>query len=349
MAASRRLFLPPELLEVAACCQMQTGPAARDGSRPEGGVREGRHRGLKLGQAADAGDAVESRATTQILYKERLLDENKNLVALVTGASRGVGAATASFLAQRGYDIVVNYHSKRSRAEDVAATVRAFGRRAFVAQADLTRTADVASMMESIRSEFQHINALILNASGGLKKGKSPDYAMQLNFAAQVRVGDFALPLMPNGGRIVFVTSHMAHFYADKGMTGPYEPVAASKYAGEQALRARRTEFANLGISLVVVSGDMIDGTITPRLLEQMDRGMTQSRREQVGALPTVDEFARAIVDAASSPEPAHATIFVGGTPGAALPSSLFRSALLRQLESHDRQEPFVRRAPARA
>jgi NAD(P)-dependent dehydrogenase (short-subunit alcohol dehydrogenase family) len=80
------------------------------------------------------------------------LGEYKNLVALVTGASRGVGAATSSFLAQRGYDIVVNYHSKRSRAEAVAATVRAFGRRALVAQADLTRTADVASMMESIRS-----------------------------------------------------------------------------------------------------------------------------------------------------------------------------------------------------
>jgi NAD(P)-dependent dehydrogenase (short-subunit alcohol dehydrogenase family) len=169
-------------------------------------------------------------------------------------------------------------------------------------------------MMESVRSEFQRIDALILNASGGLEKGKPPNYAMQLNLEAQVHVVDSALPLMPDGGRIVFVTSHLAHFYGSRNITGAYEPVAASKYAGEQALRARRAEFANRGIHLVVVSADMIEGTITPRLLERMDRGTTQARREQVGALPTIDEFARAIADAASVPEPTDATVFVGNT-----------------------------------
>jgi NAD(P)-dependent dehydrogenase (short-subunit alcohol dehydrogenase family) len=242
------------------------------------------------------------------------LVERTNQVALVTGASRGVGAATALLLAERGYDIVVNYHSKRSRAEETASAVRAFGRRALVAQADLTSGADVASMVASVPSEFQHINVLILNASGGLEKGKPPDYAMQLNLEAQVRVVDYTLPLMPKDGRIVFVTSHMAHFYAVRGMAGPYGPVAASKYAGEQALLARRTEFTRLGVSLVVVSGDMIEGTITPKLLERMDKGMTRSRRDQVGALPTVEEFARAVVEAATSAEPASSTIFVGST-----------------------------------
>jgi 3-oxoacyl-[acyl-carrier protein] reductase len=242
------------------------------------------------------------------------LNEHKNFVALVTGASRGTGAATASLLAKRGYDIVINFHSKRARAEDVASIVRAAGRRAMVVQADLTNKAEVGSMMESVRLEFERIDVLILNASGGLEKGKSPDYAMQLNLEAQVSVVDRALPLMSGGGRIVFVTSHMAHFYAEKGMTGPYEPVAASKYAGEQALRARRTEFENIGIDLVVVSGDMIEGTITPKLLERMDRGMTGARREQVGSLPTIDEFAAAIADAASSRDTTNETIFVGNT-----------------------------------
>jgi 3-oxoacyl-[acyl-carrier protein] reductase len=233
-------------------------------------------------------------------------------VALVTGASRGVGASTALSLAHRGYDIVVNYHSKRSRAEEIASAVRSCGRRALVAQADLTSDAEVAAMFKSVRLKFEHVDVLVLNASGGLEKGKPSDYAMQLNLGAQVRVVDSALPLMPTGSRIVFVTSHMAHFYASKGVSGPYEPVAASKYAGEQALRARRTEFAKLGVDFVVVSGDMIEGTITPRLLERMNRGMTQGRREQVGALPTVEEFARAIADAASRADPVESAIFVG-------------------------------------
>ena len=53
---------------------------------------------------------------------------------------------------------------------------------------------------------------------------------------------------------------------------------------------------------LIVVSGDMIDGTITPKLLNRQNRGLIDSRREAAGALPTVREFARAIVDACAAP-----------------------------------------------
>jgi 3-oxoacyl-[acyl-carrier protein] reductase len=235
-------------------------------------------------------------------------------VALITGASRGVGAATALLLAKRGYDIVVNYHSKRSRAEETAAEIRAAGRRALPSQADLTSDVEVAAMIDSIDREFGRLDVLVLNASGGLEKGKSSDYAMQLNLTAQVRLVDLSLKLMPAGGRIVFVTSHMAHFYAERGMVGPYEPVASSKHAGEQALRGRQREFASRGVLLSVVSGDMIEGTITPRLLERMHRGTTQSRRDQVGTLPTVADFSLAIADAATDPNPTGETIFVGST-----------------------------------
>jgi NAD(P)-dependent dehydrogenase (short-subunit alcohol dehydrogenase family) len=235
-------------------------------------------------------------------------------VVLITGASRGVGAAVAVLLAQRGFDIVVNYHSKRSRAEAVAAEVRARGRRAMLAQADLTLSSEVEAMIDSVGREFGRLDVLILNASGGLEKGKPAEYAMQLNLTAQVRLVDLSLKWLPRDGRIVFVTSHMAHFYAERGMVGPYQPVAASKYAGEQALHGRRAELATLGIHLAIVSGDMIEGTITPRLLERMDRGTTQARRDSVGPLPTIAEFAKAISDAATNENPSGDTIFVGST-----------------------------------
>jgi NAD(P)-dependent dehydrogenase (short-subunit alcohol dehydrogenase family) len=233
-------------------------------------------------------------------------------IALVTGASRGIGAVVVRMLAERGADIAINYRSKGSRAEDVAADIRAAGRRALLAQADMTNAEDIAAMLEAVRREYGRLDILVLNASGGMEKGKPADYAMQLNLIAQVRLVDAALPLMPQGGRIVFVTSHMAHFHRERPATGPYEPVAASKLAGELALRARAAEFAERGIGFVVVSGDMIEGTITPKLLERIDRGTIDTRRTQVGSLPTIEEFARAIADAACSDKNSEATIFIG-------------------------------------
>ncbi|MFB2771957.1 SDR family oxidoreductase [Pelatocladus sp. BLCC-F211] len=236
-------------------------------------------------------------------------------VALITGASRGVGAATAQILAERGVDIIINYRSKASRAEEIATKVRTLGRRAVLAQADITSESDIRAMIQIVSTHFARLDLLILNASGGLEKDKSADYAMQLNLTAQERMVDAATPLMQAGGRIIFVTSHLAHFYKQKPVYKVYEPVAASKYAGEQALRNRIPELSNNGVSLVVVSGDLIEGTITPKLMERSDRGLISTRREQVGSLPTVEEFAYAIVDAcASSNLSSGATVFVGST-----------------------------------
>ena len=233
-------------------------------------------------------------------------------LALVTGASRGVGAEVARQLARSGVDVVINYRSKAPRAQKVADAVAASGQRAWLAPADITSAADISAMMNVVR-EAGALNTLILNASGGLEKDAAPDYAMQLNLHAQISLADAALPLMARGGRIVFVTSHLAHFYHERPMDNLYAPVAASKRAGEDALRAKIDEFAAQDVSLVVVSGDMIEGTITPKLLERANRGTIETRREQAGQLPDVEEFARAIVAASTDENLASgATVYVG-------------------------------------
>jgi uncharacterized protein YbjT (DUF2867 family) len=91
-----------------------------------------------------------------------------------------------------------------------------------------------------------------------------------------------------------------------------YVPVAASKRAGEDALRAMGPILEAKGISLVVVSGDMIDGTITVRLFERRDPDAVVARRA-VAPLPTVAEFARAIVRGIQAPVQGDQTIYVGG------------------------------------
>ena len=235
--------------------------------------------------------------------------------ALVTGASRGIGAAVALMMAEQGADVAINYRSKGSRAEEVANQVRALGRRALLAQADLTDQSSVEAMARDIERTLGSVNDLILNASGGLEKGKSASYAMELNLTAQVRTLDAVLPLMRSGASIIFVTSHMAHFYGRKPVYGAYEPIAASKKAGEDALRSRMSEFQARGIRLAIVSGDMIEGTITPKPLERTQRGLIESRRAQAGALPTVQEFAAAIVDAAADARRPNGHVsFVGPT-----------------------------------
>ncbi len=237
---------------------------------------------------------------------------NNSQLALVTGASRGVGAEVARQLARRGVDVVINYRSKAPRAQSVADDVAASGRRAFLAPADISHVAAVPAMMNVVRAAGS-LDYLILNASGGLEKNAAPDYAMQLNLHAQVRLADAALPLMTRGGRVVFVTSHLAHFYHQKPIEGIYAPVAASKRAGEDALRAKIGEFAAQNVSFVVVSGDMIEGTITPKLLERAQRGAIEARRAQAGTLPTIEDFARAIVAAATDENVASgATIYIG-------------------------------------
>ncbi len=233
--------------------------------------------------------------------------------ALITGASRGVGAALAEVLAGRGVDLALNYRDKRARAETVAERVEGLGRRAVLVQADITVPDEVARMMQEIKEAFGGLELLFLNASGGLERNKAPDYAMRLNRDAQLELLTQALPLMPTGSRVVFVTSHLAHFYGQAPSLPGYEGVAESKRAGEDALRALIPELAARGISLVVVSGDFIEGTITPKLLGRTNPGLIEARREQTGGLPTTEEFATAIADAAGDTDlESGATVFVG-------------------------------------
>lgn len=233
----------------------------------------------------------------------------------MTGASRGIGAAVALMMAEQGADVALNFRSKGSRAEDIAIQVQALGRRALLAQADLTDPGGVEAMARAIERTFGALTDLVLNASGGLEKGKPASYSMELNLTAQVRTLEAMLPLMRSGGCVVFVTSHLAHFYGRKPVYAAYEDIAASKKAGEDALRARIPEFESRGLRLAIVSGDMIEGTITPKLLERTQRGLIESRRAQAGALPTVQEFAAAIVDAAADAQRPNGHVsFVGPT-----------------------------------
>jgi hypothetical protein len=93
-----------------------------------------------------------------------------------------------------------------------------------------------------------------------------------------------------------------------------YEPVALSKRAGEDALRDMIDELSAKNIEFVVVSGDMIEGTITATLLNRVNPGAIEARKQAAGRLYNVAEFAAEIALAAVEPVPADHTRLVGDT-----------------------------------
>jgi NAD(P)-dependent dehydrogenase (short-subunit alcohol dehydrogenase family) len=235
-------------------------------------------------------------------------------VALVTGSSRGIGADTVRYFAEAGADVVINFRNKAPRAEKLANELRALGRRVLVVGADLTDPESVSGMFDQVRAEFGRLDVLVLNASGGMESGVAEDYALVLNRDAQVNVLQTAEPLLGEGARVVFVTSHQAHFIRTTPTMPEYEPVAKSKRAGEDALRELIPGLAEKGIGFTVVSGDMIEGTITATLLERANPGAIAGRRESAGKLYNVSEFAAEVAKAAIDPVPADNTRLIGDT-----------------------------------
>lgn len=232
--------------------------------------------------------------------------------ALVTGSSRGIGADTVRYFAEAGANVVINFRNKAPRAEKLATQLRELGVEVLVVGADLTDPESVGAMFAQVKESFGGLDILVLNASGGMESGMAEDYALTLNRDAQLNVLDQALPLLDEGSRVVFVTSHQAHFIRTTPTMPEYEVVALSKRAGEDALRERIPELADRGVELVVVSGDMIEGTITATLLERANPGAIASRRESAGKLYNVSEFAAEVALAAVEPVPVDNTRLVG-------------------------------------
>jgi NAD(P)-dependent dehydrogenase (short-subunit alcohol dehydrogenase family) len=204
-------------------------------------------------------------------------------IVLVTGGSRGIGAEIAQQLANADTHVVVNYREAQGCAESIAEAIRGAGGHASTMAADISDETECTAMIDAIAARFGRLDALILNASVGAEPGAQPGYAMRLNRIAQRRLALRALPLMPTGGRIVFVTSHQAHFFPYKAVAKGHAADAAGKRAGEATLRAMRSQFLRAGVHFTVISGDMADG-----------------------------KFAEAIAGAANTPNPS-GMVYVGG------------------------------------
>lgn len=202
-------------------------------------------------------------------------------IALVTGASHGIGAEVARRMARPGTHVIVNYRENPGQAHAVADAIRAAGGQACAMAADIADETVAEAMIAGIRQRFGRLDTLVLGATGGLHPDIDSGAAMRLNRDVQRRFVALAMPLMPTGGRVVYVTSHQAHFYPHKAVPKGYAPMAASMRAGETAMYGMRYEFHRRGIHFTVVSGDMIDGTDIPPAADRLAEAIAGAARSQ--------------------------------------------------------------------
>ena len=182
-------------------------------------------------------------------------------ILLVTGAGRGIGAATAKLAARQGYAVCVNYLQNRQAALDVAGGIEREGGRAIAVAADVSVEADVLRLYESIDRELGKVTALVNNAGILERQGRveTMDAArLQRVFATNV-IGSFlcardAVTRMSQanggtGGSIVNVSSVAAR----TGSPNEYVDYAASKGAIDSFTRGLAAEVAGQGIRVNAV------------------------------------------------------------------------------------------------
>ncbi len=210
-------------------------------------------------------------------------------VALVTGASRGIGRAAALRLAESGADVVVNYSTSKSAAESVAAEIAALGRNAFVVKADVSEKEDVDAAVDFIATEIGRLDILISGAATGgfrpLLEATENNFraAATTNVLATIRLVQAAIPLLraaEGRGKIVALSS----CGASKALPG-YGLIGASKAALEAVVRHLTLEIGDR-VNVNVVSAGLVDTDSGRKLPFAAEMFAAQAERSLVGGRP---------------------------------------------------------------
>ena len=220
-------------------------------------------------------------------------------ILLITGAGRGIGAATARLAAARGYDVAVNYLRDEKAADDVVGAVRAAGRRAVAIQGDMAIEADVARTFAGVDKELGRLTHLVYNAgsTGGNSRLEAADTAMirsviELNVLGALMCVKAAIPRMSAkhggpGGAIVMLSSVAATL----GSAGEYVWYAASKGAVDSMTIGLSRELAADRIRVNAVAPGLIATDIhPPGRLERL------APLTPVGRAGTPDEIAESVL-----------------------------------------------------
>ena len=222
----------------------------------------------------------------------------QNRVALVTGASRGIGKAIALALAEAGADIAVNYRVQTEAAETACRTIRAAGRKCIAVQADVSINTDVERLVKSAENELGPVGILVNNA--GIGKMIPPDQVteeiwnefLRVNLTSVFLVTQRVLPGMRSArwGRIINLSSVAAQY---GGVIGPH--YAATKAGILGLTRSYASQFAKEGILANAIAPALIETDMVAALPKDI------ASRIPVGTIGAPEEVGRIAVLLAQS------------------------------------------------
>jgi 3-oxoacyl-[acyl-carrier protein] reductase len=213
--------------------------------------------------------------------------------ALVTGASRGIGRAVALALARDGHDVAVAYASNAAAAEEVAAAIRALGRRAITAGADLADPAAADALVDCVEDGLGPVDVLVANAGVNTPGRRVEEIALEewdrlhaVNLRAPFLLARRVLPGMEarGFGRIVLLSSVAAY---TGGIIGAH--YASSKAGLHGLAHSLSQQAAGAGVTVNVVAPALIESDMLPAEPEVRER---LAASLPVGRLGTADEVA---------------------------------------------------------
>lgn len=230
-------------------------------------------------------------------------------IALVTGASRGIGRAIAIALARCGADVALNYKVQRNEARVTLQQVISQGPRAIIVQADVSRSSDVTNMINVVEKDLGPIDILVNNA--GIARHQSMeaitesdwDEVLAINLKSVFLVTQAVLPGMRQRrwGRIINISSGAAQ---TGGIVGLH--YTASKAGVEGLTRAYAARLVKEGITVNAVAPAVIQTDMMPD---------AESRRKLIplGRLGRTDEVAEAVIFLAGNGYMTGQTIHLNG------------------------------------
>jgi NAD(P)-dependent dehydrogenase (short-subunit alcohol dehydrogenase family) len=194
------------------------------------------------------------------------MTSNANKIALVTGGSRGLGKNMALKLAEKGFDVIITYHSQSAQAEKVVNEIKATGKKAYALQLGVENSKSfdgfVTALQSILASEFnaQTIHSLVNNAGIGVHATITDtteaqfDEMVNIHLKAPFFLTQKLLPILENGGSIVNISSGLARF----SFTG-YDAYATMKGGIETLSRYQAKFLGSKGIRVNTVAPGAIE------------------------------------------------------------------------------------------